>query len=131
VWTGSDQVVAAARDWAGAGGPPVAIDATGAGAAVAAMIEMVASAGRAVQVGMSNDQVPVRVGLLTEKEIDLLGVSCCSGGEFGEAVAAVERNAGIVAKLISHEFPLERAPEGIHFAIENPAEVMKVVIRVD
>ena len=131
VWTDSDQVVAAARDWAGGGGPPVALDATGAGAAVGAMIEMVASAGRAVQVGMSNERVPVRVGLLTEKEIDLLGVSCCNGGEFGEAVAAVERNAAIVAKLISHEFPLDRAPEGIHFAIEHPAEVMKVVIRVD
>jgi len=130
VWTDADAVVAAARDWAGGGGPPVAIDATGAAPAVGAMFEMVASAGRAVQVGMSNDLVPVRVGMLTEKEIDVLGVSCCGGGEFGEAVAAVERNATMLSRLISHEFPLERAPEAIEFAIEHPAEVMKVLIRV-
>jgi len=131
VWTDADTVVAAARNWAGGGGPPVAIDATGAAPAVAAMFEMVASAGRAVQVGMSNDVVPVRVGMLTEKEVDVLGVSCCGGGEFGEAVAAVERNSEVLSRLISHEFPLERAPEAIEFAIEHPAEVMKVVIRVD
>ena len=53
VWTGADEVVAAARRWAGAAGPPVAVDATGAPSAVRAMLEMVASAGRAVQVGMS------------------------------------------------------------------------------
>ena len=71
-----------------------AIDATGRRAAVRAMIEMVASAGRAVQVGMSSEEVPIRIGSLTEKELDLLGVSCCGGGEFGEAVRAVERNGG-------------------------------------
>ena len=76
-----------ARDWAGGGGPPVVVDATGAAPAVGAMVEMVASAGRAVQVGMSDDEVRVRIGSLTEKELDLLGVSCCGGGEFAEAVA--------------------------------------------
>jgi L-gulonate 5-dehydrogenase len=131
VWTDADSVVRAARDWAGGGGPPVVVDATGAAPAVGAMFEMVASAGRAVQVGMSNDLVPVRVGMLTEKEVDVLGVSCCGGGEFAEAVAAVERNAATLQRLISHQFPLERAPEAIQFAIEHPSEVMKVMIRVD
>jgi threonine dehydrogenase-like Zn-dependent dehydrogenase len=131
VWTDADAVIAAARGWSGNGGPPVVIDATGAAPAVSAMLEMVASAGRAVQVGMSNDLVPVRVGMLTEKEVDVLGVSCCGGGEFGEAVAAVERNSEILSRLVSHEFPLERAPEAIEYAIDHPGEVMKVVIRVD
>ena len=97
VWTTADEVVAAARDWAGPGGPPVAIDATGVPAAVRAMVDMVASAGRAVQVGMSGDEVPLRIGSLTEKELDLLGVSCCGGGEFAEAVAVVERNGELLA----------------------------------
>ena len=76
-WTTADEVVAAARDWAGPGGPPVVIDATGVPAAVRAMVDMVASAGRAIQVGMSTAEVPLRIGSLTEKELDLLGVSCC------------------------------------------------------
>jgi threonine dehydrogenase-like Zn-dependent dehydrogenase len=106
----------------------VAIDATGAPAAVRAMVDMVASAGRAVQVGMSGQEVTLRIGSLTEKELDLLGVSVCTGEEFGEAVAVVERNVAVLAGLISHRFGLERAPEALRFAMDNPTEVMKVVI---
>ncbi len=128
VWTDRDEVVAFARDWAGPAGPPVAFDATGAPAAVRAMIDMIASAGRAVQVGMSGEEVTFRLGSLTEKEIDVLGVSCCGAREFGEAVAVVERNAPLLAPLISHRFALDEAPAAIRFAIENPTDVMKVVI---
>jgi threonine dehydrogenase-like Zn-dependent dehydrogenase len=131
LWTGADEAVRAARDWAGGGGPPVVFDATGVPAAVRAMVDMVASAGRVAQVGMSGEEVSVRVGSFTEKEIDMLGVCCCGGGEFGEAVAAVERNAAGLSRLVSHDFPLERAPDAIAYAIDHPAEVMKVIIRVE
>jgi threonine dehydrogenase-like Zn-dependent dehydrogenase len=129
VWTEPSQVVAFARHWAGPAGPPVAVDATGAPAAVRAMVDMVASAGRAVQVGMSDEEVPLRIGSLTEKELDLLGVSCCGSDEFADAVRIVERNHSLLARLISHEFTLEQAPEALRFAMSNPTEVMKVVIR--
>jgi L-gulonate 5-dehydrogenase len=128
VWTGLDEVVSAGRDWGGPAGPPVAIDATGAPAAVRAMVDMVASAGRAVQVGMSGEEVALRIGSLTEKELDLLGVSVCTAEEFGQAVSVVERNASMLERLISHRFALERAPEAIRFAMDNPTKVMKVVI---
>jgi threonine dehydrogenase-like Zn-dependent dehydrogenase len=128
-WRGAAEAVAFARQWAGPAGPPVAFDATGAAAAVQAMVAMVASAGRAVQVGMSNEDAPIRVGSLTEKELDLLGVSCCGQQEFADAVSVVERNGKLLACLISHEFALEQAPEAIRYAMSNPAEVMKVVIR--
>ena len=131
VWTDAADTVSFARRWAGPSGPPVVIDATGAGAAVAAMFEMVSYAGRAVQVGMSGDEITLRIGRLTEKELDVLGVCCCGSGEYAEAVALVERNAEIVARMVSHEFELERAPEAIRFAISNPTKVMKVVIRGD
>ncbi len=130
-WSDADQVVEAARRWAGGAGPPVVFDATGVAAAVQAMVAMVASAGRAVQVGMSNELAAIRVGILTEKELDLLGVSCCNAAEFADAVAVVERNAGRLARLISHQFPLADAPAAIRFAMDNPTEVMKVVIRCD
>jgi threonine dehydrogenase-like Zn-dependent dehydrogenase len=129
VWTGPDEVVSHARRWAGPAGPPVAIDATGAPAAVRAMVDMVASAGRAVQVGMSGEEVSLRIGAITEKELDLLGVSCCGSGEFAEAVRLVERNDSLLARLISHEFTLAQAPEAMRFAMSHPTEVMKVVIR--
>jgi L-gulonate 5-dehydrogenase len=129
IWDSAAEAVGFARRWAGNGGPPVVVDATGAPSAVRAMVDMVASAGRAVQVGMSIDEVSIRIGSLTEKELDFLGVCCCGGGEFGEAVAVVERNGSMLARLVSHEFPLEQAPDALRFAMSNPNEVMKVVIR--
>jgi threonine dehydrogenase-like Zn-dependent dehydrogenase len=129
VWSDSAEVVAFARDWAGGEGVPVAVDATGVPQAVRAAVDMAASAARVVQVGMSGEEVTLRVGSFTEKELDMLGVCCCGGGEFAEAVAAVERNSDTVRRLISHEFELERAPEAMDFAMSNPSEVMKVVIR--
>ena len=128
-WTSADQVVAAARDWAGPGGPPAVIDATGVPAAVRAMVDMVASAGRAIQVGMSTAEVPLRIGSLTEKEIDVLGVSCADADDFAEAVAVVERNGDCIGRLISHEFTLTQTSDALRFAIDNPTTVMKVMIR--
>jgi threonine dehydrogenase-like Zn-dependent dehydrogenase len=56
-------------------------------------------------------------------------VGICGDAEFADAVAVVERNGAPLARLISHEFGLDQAPEAISFAMSNPAEVMKVVIR--
>jgi threonine dehydrogenase-like Zn-dependent dehydrogenase len=131
VWSDPDSVLAGVRRWAGGSGPPVVFEASGAAGAVRAMIEMVASAGRAVQVGMGTDEVSLRFGSLTEKELDLLGVSCCGRDEFAEAVRLVEANQASLARLVSHEFPLDRAPEAMRFAIDNPTQVMKVVILSD
>jgi threonine dehydrogenase-like Zn-dependent dehydrogenase len=128
-WSDGDAVVASAREWAGGTGPPVAVDATGVPSAVRAMVDMVASAGRAVQVGMSTHEVPLRIGSLTEKELDVRGVCCCTSEDFAEAVAVVERNSDAVGRLVSHEFALTQAPEALSFAMSNPTEVMKVVIR--
>lgn len=128
-WTTAAEVVAYGREWGGADGAPVVVDATGVPAAVRAMVDMAASAGRAVQVGMSPDDAPIRIGSLTEKELDVLGASCCTSDDFAEAVAVVERNGETLTRLVSHEFALDQAPEAIRFAMSNPTEVMKVVIR--
>jgi threonine dehydrogenase-like Zn-dependent dehydrogenase len=128
-WTDADDVVALAREWSGGEGPPVVVDATGVAAAVRAAVDMAASAGRVVQVGMSNEEAPLRIGSFTEKELDMVGVSCCGVTEFAEAVDLVERHSASLERLISHEFPLERAPDALAYAMENAHEVMKVVIR--
>jgi L-gulonate 5-dehydrogenase len=131
LWESADQVVSFARRWSGPAGPPVVVDATGVAAAVRAMVDMVASAGRAIQVGMSLDEVTIRLGSLTEKELDFLGVCCCGGGTFADAVGVVERNGPLLARLVSHQFSLAEAPDALRFAISNPNDVMKVVIRGD
>jgi threonine dehydrogenase-like Zn-dependent dehydrogenase len=128
LWEDRDQVVEYCREWAGGEGPPVVIDATGVPDPIRAGVDMVASAGRVVVVGMSPQEVPIRVGTFTEKEIDLLGVSCCRPDEFADAVAFVERNTERLEPLISRRFPLEEAPAALDYAMQNPADALKVVI---
>jgi L-gulonate 5-dehydrogenase len=127
-WTDTDDVIALAREWSGGEGSEVVFDATGAPQAIRAGFEVAVSAGRLLVVGMSHHDVPLRVFGFVDKELDVLGVSCCQPGEFGEAVAFVERNGDRVERLITQEFPLERAPEALRWAMDHPAEAMKVVI---
>jgi len=127
-WTDADEVVGLAREWSGGEGPEVVVDATGAPDAIRAGFEAAVSAGRVLMVGMSDRDVPLRVFGFVEKELDVLGVSCCKGDEFAEAVDFVERHGDRVERLITQEFPLERAPEALQWAMEHPAEAMKVVI---
>jgi L-gulonate 5-dehydrogenase len=89
---------------------------------------MVASAGRVTVVGMSGEEVPLRIGTFTEKEVDILGVSCCGPDEFADAVRFVEGHQDLLEPLITRRFSLEQAPEALAYAMGNPAEVMKVVI---
>jgi threonine dehydrogenase-like Zn-dependent dehydrogenase len=128
VWEDRDQVTDACREWSGGEGPPLVFDATGAPDPIRAAVDMAASAGRVVVVGMSGEEVPLRIGTFTEKEIDMVGVSCCGSDEFGEAVSFVERHRDPLERLISRRFPLEEAPEAVGYAMKNPSEVMKVVI---
>jgi threonine dehydrogenase-like Zn-dependent dehydrogenase len=125
-----DDPTAATREWAGSDGPEVVYEATGAAEVARTAVELVAQAGRVVVVGLGSSDAPLRVGDLAFKEIDLLGVSCCNGDEFAEAVALVARREEALRGLVTHEFPLEQAPQAIEYAIEHPAEVMKAVIRL-
>ena len=128
---GGDDLGAAVREWAGDEGPEVVVEATGVPGLVQRAVELVAHAGRVVVVGLSADHTPMRVGDLPLKEIDVLGVSCCGADEFAAAVELVGRRRDVAAGLVTHEFPLERAPEAIAYAMGHPAEVMKAVVRVD
>jgi threonine dehydrogenase-like Zn-dependent dehydrogenase len=123
-------LAAATREWAGDEGPQLVFEATGVPDVARTAVELVSQAGRVVIVGLSGHDAPLRVGDLAFKEIDLLGVSCCNGDEFAEAVDLVARREEALRGLVTHEFPLEQAPEAIEYAIEHPAEVMKAVIRL-
>ncbi len=124
----SDDVIEEAREWAGGEGSEVVFDATGAPDAIRAGFEVAVSAGRLMMVGMSHHDVPLRVFGFVDKELDVLGVSCAQPEEFAEAVAFVERHGDHVEHLISQQFPLDRAPEALTWAMEHPNETMKVVI---
>ena len=111
------EAVPAAREWAGGDGPEVVFEATGVAEVARTAVELVAPAGRVVIVGLGSHDAPLTVGRLAFKEIDVLGVSCCNADEFSEAVALVARRRDALAGLVTHEFPLERSPEAIAYAM--------------
>ena len=136
--TGAEAVVladsvdlgAAVRAWAD-DGPEVVFEATGAPGVTRSAIEVVARGGRVVVVGLSGHTESIRVGELVFRELDILGVSCCTADEFVEAVALVTRRRDALSGLLTHEFLLEQTADAITYAMRHPAEVMKAVIRVN
>jgi threonine dehydrogenase-like Zn-dependent dehydrogenase len=125
-----DDIAARARAWAGGEAPEVVVEATGAVEPMRAALDAVAQAGRVVVVGLSTHEVPLRVGALPFRELDVLGVSTCKAAEFAAAIALVKRWEHAVAPLLSHDFTLEDAPEAISYASQHPAEVMKAVVHL-
>jgi threonine dehydrogenase-like Zn-dependent dehydrogenase len=125
-----DDLLERAREWAGGELPEVVVEATGAKEPMRLALDLVAAAGRVVVVGLSSHEVPLRVGALPFRELDVIGVSCCQRDEFATAADLVTRHSDAVAPLLTHEFSLDEAPHAIAFAIEHPAEVLKAVIHV-
>ncbi len=124
-----DDLAALARAWAG-DAPQVVIEATGAPEPTRAALDAVSPAGRLVIVGLSDFEVPFRIGTLPFRELDVLGVSCQTPEEFGVAIDIVSRHQDAVAPLLTHDFSLEEAPQAIAYAIDHPDEVMKAVVHV-
>ncbi len=115
--------------WTGGDGAGVVFEATGVPAVIRSAVAVVASAGRIVIVGLSTQEVSLPVVEFTRKELTVLG-SRNNAGIFGEAVDLVRRRQEQVRALITHRFPLDDAPQALAFALEHPAEVEKVIIRI-
>jgi len=94
-------------------------------------VDMVSSAGRVVIVGIGHEQVSLPINAFTERELDILGSTVCTHEDFAEAIRIVGAHREAVARLVTHERPLDEAVDAIAHAMANPDEVMKLVIRGD
>ena len=72
--------VPAVREWAGGDGPEVVFEATGVADVAQTAVELVASAGRVVIVGLGTTHAPLEIGRLAFKEVDVLGTSTLQRG---------------------------------------------------
>jgi threonine dehydrogenase-like Zn-dependent dehydrogenase len=62
------------------------------------------------------------------KETDLLGSCACSPASFQAAVDLVRRRPQEVAGMISHDVGFDEAPAATTMALEQPGDVLKVVV---
>ena len=80
-------------------------------------------------VGISNDEVPLSVATFTRKELNLLG-SRNNAGLFGSAIDLVQRHRDRVARLVTHRFKFDEAPDAISFVTSHADEAEKVLVMV-
>ena len=118
-------------DWTKGEGPPLVVETSGAAGVLAQAVELVSAAGRVVIVGMSSGTAPVRPGAFPEKEIDVLGSSCATAGDFRDAISLVAANRMSIANVFSHHFPLARAAEAFEFAMSRPPDAIKIVVTLN
>ena len=130
-WAPGPELTDQVHDWTKSEGPPLVIETSGEAAVLPQATELVAAAGRVVVVGMSSGTAPVRPGAFPEKEIDVIGSSCATAGDFRAAIELIAANRAAVATLFSHHFPLARAPEAFEFAMSRPPDAIKIVVTVN
>ena len=130
-WGSPEDLAAQAREWTGGEGPPLAVETSGEAGLLAQAAEMVAQAGRVVVVSLSSGTAPLRSGAFPEKEIDVLGSSCATAGDFAQAIRLVAANRTALAPVFSHHFPLARASEAFAFAMSRPPDAIKIVVTVN
>ena len=130
-WAPEAELNDLARDWTNGEGPPLVVETSGAAGVLPQAVELVSAAGRVVVVGMSSGTVPVRPGAFPEKEIDVLGSSCATAGDFRDAINLVAANRMSIANVFSHHFPLARAAEAFEFAMSRPPDAIKIVVTVN
>jgi threonine dehydrogenase-like Zn-dependent dehydrogenase len=130
-WGSPDDLTARAREWNGGEGPPLVVETSGETGLVAQAVEMVAQAGRVVVVSLSSGTAPLRSGAFPEKEIDVIGSSCATAGDFAAAIRLVGAYRAALAPVFSHHFPLARAAEAFEFAMSRPPDAIKIVVTVN
>lgn len=108
-------------------GPSLVIDATGVSASVAAAIDLVATAGRVVCVGISDADLSFSLRKLPTKEIDLLG-SRNSENLFPDSVELLSRHQDILSQLITHRFDFHDLDSAFETLIDPTAGVGKIAI---
>ncbi len=111
----------------GGDGPSLVIDATGAPSSVATGVDLVATAGRVVCVGISDAELRLTLRVLPVKEIDLLG-SRNSQNLIGECLELLTKYQDRIAPLVTHRFAFEDLDAAFATLTDPTAGVGKIAI---
>lgn len=93
------------------------MDTTGHPAVLQTAVDAVAVGGRIGVVGLTGSSAPLCSGDLSIKELDVIGVSCCIGNEFGAAVELVRSYASTFDSFVTSVVDFEQTKQ----ALQPPA----------
>jgi L-iditol 2-dehydrogenase len=92
-------------------------------------ITLTRKGGGVVILGVFEEDVVVKMGLVQDKEIDVLGSLMYDKEDYFEAIRLIGRTP-IITKLITHHFSLREVADAFKLIEKPPQDVVKVVIKV-
>lgn len=123
-----DDLPAALADFTDDDGPAVVFEVVGRTETLEQATELVAAAGRVVQLGLCSAPLRFAGNVFVKKELDLIG-SRLHGGTLPEAVRMLATGEVNPARLITHDLRLDEAVTGLRLMAEQPDQVVKVLVR--
>ncbi len=115
----------------GGHGPAVVLEAIGLPETFVQAVDLAAYSGRVVFVGYAKAPVTFDTKYFILKEISIRGSRGSGRPDFEQAVALLESGAFPVDRLISAEFPFEKAGEAMEQWNANPGAVSRMMISLD
>ena len=86
------------------------------------------STGRIIEHGIFEDAVPLNLSIMVGKQISIIGSFGCTPEEVRECIKLLQNRSIDRSKIISHEFPLDKAKEAFETQC-NINESVKVLIK--
>jgi L-iditol 2-dehydrogenase len=111
-------------------GPDVIIECVGSAATIKDAIAVARKGTRIVVAGVFEEEVPVPLGLVQDRELEIVGTLMYAGDDFQTAIDLLAQGQARATPLITHRFPLDRAAEAFK-AADSRDKVLKVLIEVD
>ena len=93
-------------------------------------IELTRKGGKVIVLGVYEDDVMVNMGLVQDKEINMLGSLMYDKEDYFEAIRIIG-NKPEITKMITHHFDITEVAEAFKHIEESTHDTVKVVIKVD
>lgn len=113
-------------------GPPradIIFECVGVAATAREAVRVARKGTRIVLAGVFEEEVPLNLGLVQDRELELVGTLMYAGDDFPTAIRLVERGQVKVEPLITHRFPLDRAAEAFA-AADDRERALKVLVEI-
>lgn len=92
-------------------------------------IDIVEKGGEIVILGVFEDEIKVKMGLVQDKEINLQGVLMYDKEDYYEALRLVETN-NLITEMITHRFSLHEISEAFDSIESDSANAIKILLEV-
>jgi L-iditol 2-dehydrogenase len=113
-------------------GPPradVIFECVGVAATAREAVRAARKGTRIVLAGVFEEEVPLSLGLVQDRELELVGTLMYAGDDFATAIRLVGSGQVEVEPLITHRFPLSRAAEAFA-AADDRERALKVLVEI-